>query len=190
MKKKQVVPQPDVPTVVTAVVVRGAPLDATRTSAVLRRMADGESLLSATKKEGISRCKLLRRVERDAAFRERFSFAVSARAHTLADSLLEIASGKATADATAHAVVRALEATASPQLRDSVIKSVLALQVQRDRLLFDAHRWLSSRLLPSVYGSAQTASANPNTTIRVVFDALPDPRELPSAEFEVLTDNE
>ena len=191
MKKKQV-PSDDsgAPTVAVAVREAQPPSDtrASKAKRVLRRVADGASLRAACREEGLSRYYFLRRIERDAELRARFQFSLASRAHHLVDELLDIADGNGDANASARSLVDAVERIA-PQHRDSVVKGILAQQVQRDRLRADMRRWTASKLLGPVYGSANGATAATDTTIRGVFDSLPDGRELPTADFEILPTN-
>jgi hypothetical protein len=140
---------------------------------VLHRIAEGQSARAACRKEGVSRRAFLRLVEQDAELRERHAFSLQARAHAIADELLEIADGAAPSEAEAKAF-RAMLADLPPSHVESATRAFLRERTQRDRLRFDARRWAASKLFPAMYGSQPTpAGADAVPTVRVTFDPPP-----------------
>lgn len=160
---------------------------------VLERVANGESMRAACRQEHVNRNRVLRLIESDEALRARYCFSVAARAHGIADDLLGIADGTEDADTFTAGVLRAISDSA-PQHVAAVVKALAAQRVQRDRLRFDARRWLASRLLPGVYGAQPHAATAAQVEVRVVFDApeqtrgVPNEEEVPSTDYEILTD--
>ena len=180
------------PSTETSVAKRKASTDSKAVQRVMNRVAEGASVRASCRAEGVSRRVFLRRVENDPELRDRYAFAVAARAHALADEMLDIADGHASADELAERIAGAV-ATVTPEKAEAVARAIVREQIQRDRLRWDARRWLSSRLLPSTYGTASTVGPGPQeSTVRIVFDPLPT-HALPSgappiadAEFEIV----
>jgi hypothetical protein len=158
----------------------------------MNRVAEGASVRASCRAEGVSRRVFLRRVENDPQLRDRYAFAVAARAHALADEMLDIADGNASAGELAERIASAV-ASVAPEKAEAVARAIAREQIQRDRLRWDARRWLSSRLLPATYGTASAVGpGTQESTVRIVFDPLPTHALPPGAppiadaDFEVL----
>ncbi len=163
---------------------------------VLRRLADGESMRAACRAEGVSRHLALRRIERSPPLQQQYAFSVAAQAHGKhPDELLSIADGTDDADTFAQQVASAVAGIVSQHV-ESVVKGLAVQRVQRDRLRFDARRWLSSRLLPAVYGGQQRATVPGQVQVNVVFDGTERPSKQEasleisdSGDYEILETN-
>lgn len=186
------VAEPLTPSTGTSVVQRKAPADSKAIRRVMNRVAEGASVRASCRAEGVSRRVFLRRVENDPELRDRYAFAVAARAHALADELVSIADGTESAGEVGERIAAAV-ASVAPEKAEAVARAICREAIQRDRLRFDARRWISARLLPSVYGAAAPQSPTaPQSTVRIVFDPLPTHALPPGAppiadaDFEVL----
>ncbi len=160
------------------IATHSAPLDdeAARIRAALDAVCEGASVRKACADAGVTRKVFHRRVEDDADLRARYQHALVCRAHSLAAFVEDLAEGRDTADETAAAIVDAVK-DAAPQHVEKIARAVMREKVQRDRLRFDAARWLASRLLPATYGAQSTATVAGSVqhTVNVVFDRLPTP---------------
>lgn len=158
----------------------------------MNRVAEGASVRAACKAENVSRRVFLKRVEKVPELRDRYAFAIAARAHALADEMLSIADGTDSAGEVGERITAAV-ANVAPEKAEAVARAICREAIQRDRLRFDARRWLASRLLPATYGNANsTAPTAQQNTVRIVFDPLPTHAlppggdAIPDADFEVL----
>lgn len=160
---------------------------------IMKRVAAGASVLAACRAEGVPRTTFLKAVEKDERLRADYSFAITARAHALADELTSIADGKDSAEEVGERIAQAV-LNVAPEKVEAVARGIAREQIQRDRLRFDCRRWLASRLLPAVYGAQAVASpVNRETVVRVTFDPLPDYNRttegggsIQEADYEVL----
>lgn len=85
-------------------------------------------------------------------FSERYARAREAQAHALADQLLEIA------DTPEHGVTITTEA-------DGTQKVVEGDMIAHRRLRYDARKWLTSKILPKVFGDKSTVDLHGTLTL-------------------------
>lgn len=106
--------------------------------ALCELIASGTSLLSASKECGVNIATVLRWVQADESFREKYVRAREAQAELYANQIIEIAD-----EAEVQQVV-------TP---DGVVDFKLdATAVARNKLRVDARKWVAAKLLPKKYG--------------------------------------
>ncbi len=170
---------------------RSVALSVDRVRVVCKKLERGASLSAACRAARVSRRTFLRAVSRDADVRDRFTAALTVRAHDLATELVSIADGTDRESQRWTAELVAAVERVDPGRAEGVAKALLGARVQRDRLRFDARRWLSSRWLPATYGASTHTNNEHNVTVRVSFDTLsahdePTSSAGDAAEYEII----
>lgn len=123
---------------------------------VLSLLAEGRSLLWMQRRGIVSRSTVLRRVWRDAQFRDRYARAREAGQDALADDVLDISDGGERASESGEV-----------QGDDSA-------RVQRDRLKCDARRWHAAKVAPTKYGDRVQLAGEVATGRSDPLDGLDD----------------
>lgn len=115
---------------------------------ILRRMAEGESLRSICRSEGMPNREAVRLwvLENRHGFAERYAVARELQAHALAEELLEIAD-----DGSNDWMAR------NDPNNPGYIEN--GEHLQRSRLRVDARKWLTSKILPKHYGDKHEVEA-------------------------------
>jgi hypothetical protein len=120
---------------------------------MLHRSADGESLASICRDEGMPDERSVRRwARKHGEFGDQYAIARRLGYEKRADELLEIAD-----DASADWI----ETENGHRILDNV-------RVNRARLMIDTRKWLLSMVLPKVYGDHVTVAGDPDQPIHVV----------------------
>ena len=120
---------------------------------ILERLADGDSLASICRDEGMPDERSVRRWARNhGEFGDQYAIARRLGYEKRADELLEIAD-----DASADWI----ETENGHRILDNV-------HVHRARLMIDTRKWLLSKMLPKVYGDHVTVAGDPDQPIHVV----------------------
>ena len=111
--------------------------------AICERIADGESLRSICRSEGMpTKTSVFRWIGADDALRDQYARAREAQADSLFDDILEIAD-----DAKNDWMER--------QGEDAIGYQINGEHVQRTRLRIDARKWMAGKLRPKIYGEKQ-----------------------------------
>jgi hypothetical protein len=109
-----------------------------REDALLELIADGMSLVKASKEIGVGIATVFRWLDADPVFRDKYVKAKEAQAEKFADEIVAIA------DETEVASIVTPDGEVNLRLD--------ATAVARNRLRVDARKWVASKLLPKKYG--------------------------------------
>ena len=124
---------------------------------ILERLADGDSVASICRGEGMPDERSVRRWARnDADFGDQYAIARRLGYEKRADELLEIADG-----------------SSADWIETENGKRILnTVHVNRARLMIETRKWLLSKMLPKVYGDHVTVAGDPDQPIRHVVPRI------------------
>lgn len=114
---------------------------------ICERLADGESLRSICRDEGMpGKATVFRWLQKHESFRDQYTRARESQADALFDEILDIADEQCT-------MVRASKHGSRDDDGDGNTEVVYdTVAVQRNRLRIDARKWMAGKMRPKVYG--------------------------------------
>ena len=138
--------------------------------AILERLADGDSLMSICRDEGMPDERSVRRWARNhGEFGDQYAIARRLGYEKRADELLAIAD----------------DASADWIDTDDGHRVLNGAHVNRARLMIDTRKWLLSKMLPKVYGDHLTVAGDPDQPIQHVVQRI-DWESLSDGELEAI----